>query len=231
MKKICITIGNIALALAVLGTIGCDTSGSKTWALTELEGFRLGESRSDFLFNTPHVECYKKELSVSSCDAIAVKVGPKDEKKYVRTLLSVFFSGDVISKISTYDDNVLAKTVPFSNVEGLIRRKGDPDILHVDMDYSGRTYTYVEQDVTISFRFHKNEIMSIDFGDVELSDTSMSVWNLDEDPNTPFETFGAGEYIVNGQNLCPSSEAPTCPFDELHEIKEEFKDLKPKDLL
>ena len=66
-------------------------------------------------------------------------------------------------------------------------------------------------------------------GDLEIADTSDG--DISVIDGELISKFGASEYTVNGRNLCPSSEAPTCPFDEAHEIKEEFKDLKPRDLL
>ena len=233
LKYLLFALGIAALlfALAVAGIIGFEKYEKVTWVPTELKGVRLGMSRKDFLFNTKYTECGEDEVPLSSCERVDVKTGPKrQDKKWVPNLLTATLRGDVVSKISTYNDNVLQREVPFANVEELIRHKGTPDILFVSADFEGRLYTYVEDEITITFSFNTNSLYGVKFGEVEIADTSYGV-TLDIIDDKWISKFAASEYTVNGRNLCPSSEAPTCPFDEAHEIKEEFKNLKPRDLL
>ena len=233
LKSLLFALGIAVLlsALAAAGTIGFEKYEKVTWVPTELKGVRLGTSRKDFLFNTKYAECSEDEVPLSSCDLVYVKTGPKKkDDEWVATTLIATFRGDVISKILTYDNRVLQREVPFANVEELIRHKGTPDILQVDSDFENRRYTYVEEDITVTLTFRKNSLTRVYVGDVEIADTSIGdlVAIMDDEWIWKFST---SEYTVNGQNLCPSSEAPTCPFDKAHEIKAEFKELKPRDLL
>ena len=200
-------------------------------------------SRKNFLFMVKHVVCAwspvgeeEDKIPLSSCDRFRVFSGTEHKDvKWEDSLLTVYFRGDVVSQISTRNKYVLRRDVPYADVEELIRHKGTPDILQVDSDFERRKYTYVEEEIAVIFSFVKNSLYGVEFGDLEITDTSnreLVDVNISADESFEFITkFGASEYTVNGRNLCPSFEAPTCPFDAKGEIKEEFKNLKPRDLL
>ena len=92
--------------------------------------------------------------------------------------------------------------IPFRNVDQMKEILGEEDILSTTDDFVTRRYTYLQWGVTYSFV--QNRLIGLMIGSVRWRNT------------TP-----TGEYIVQGEVICPGND---CPWDEDGQLKSEYED-------
>ena len=231
-KYLFITVALLILlgVLAFLGALGYEKYEEVTWsAPTEIEDVRIGMSRSDLLFKIRFATCAGDETPLTECSEIYKKVRDKrDDEDWVETKYTIYLEGDIVSKVRVWQDDLIGRLVPFDNVADLTDLKGEPDILAIDKDLTGRTYTYIDEGV--SYRFYKDSLSYFTVGKLDLVDTVLigPDWSSGD-----WKTIilNASEYSVRGRNLCPAPDSTDCPFNEDGSVKDGFKNVTPKDLL
>lgn len=120
---------------------------------------------------------------------------------------SVVLKNDVVTKL---EDSSNFRTKGYT-VEEIQNRLGEPDIVSITEDLSGRVYTYLDHRLTVSFT--RNELGVYKIGDLVWWDVR---WNRK----------GMGEMFIRGELVCPS---PKCPFSEDGSLKDDYPYKTPFD--
>lgn len=175
----------------------------------EIGGVYLEMTRSDLLFNFEY-RCWKPNdnlISFLADDSSGVRtcneMGVKDGRGP-----SVHLKNDVVTKL---EDFSYIRSVGIT-AEEIQNRFGEPDILTINEDLSGRVYTYLDHRFSIFFR--RNEPSRYKTGDLGWSDVR---WN----------SYDSGEIFVRGELVCPS---PKCPFSENGLLRDDYPYKTPFDL-
>ena len=218
-KIILITFGLISSVMMIGFLIGFlfDTGPTRDEEITwtppnEIRGVYLGMTRSDLLFNFEY-RCWepsdgritflsKDSSGVRNCDYMgSTGYGP-----------SVYLKNDVVTKlVDSFDEGYTWYNLGGYTVEEIQNRLGEPDILSINKDLSGRVYTYLDHRLSVSFT--RNELGVYKIGDLVWSDVR---WNRKD----------MGEMFIRGELVCPSS---NCPFSEDGSMKDDYPYETPFD--
>ena len=214
-KIILITFGLISSVIMIGFLIGFlfDTGPTRDEEVTwippnEIGGVYLGMTRSDLLFNFEY-RCWEPSdgrITFLSEDSSGVR--NCDHMGSTGSGPSVYLKNDVVTKLV---DSSNIRTKGYT-VEEIQNRLGEPDIVSITEDLSGRVYTYLDHRLTVSFT--RNELGVYKIGDLVWSDVR---WNRK----------GMGEMFIRGELVCPS---PKCPFSGDGSLKDDYPYKTPFDI-
>lgn len=210
-KIILITLGLISSVIMIgfLFEIGTEKYEEVTWTPpTEIKGVYLGMTRNDLLFNFEY-RCWEPhdEYSISYLSEDSSGVRNCDHMGSTGSGPSVYLKNDVVTKLV---DSSNIRTERYT-VEEIQNRLGEPDILLINEDLSGRVYTYLDHQLSMSFT--RNELSVYRIGDLVWGDVR---WNSED----------KGEIFIRGKKICPS---PNCPFSEDGSLKDDYSYKTPFD--
>lgn len=211
MKRFFKVLGYIALTLVSLLIVGAvwlfaGDSIRDTWTRwtfevpTSIQGVSLGDKKSDVIFKLG--EGHIPEQGKSD----KFLYYPQEDPNFVAWLDDedrVY----ILSAGSVGIPPEVRLTVP--TTEDLIDTLGEPDILAISGDFTTRHYTYLEYGAT--FDYKKNDITEFMIGKIEWRSIRSN----------------AGEYYINGVQICPGD---GCPFDDEGELKPEWEGKTYRDI-
>lgn len=175
---------------------------------TEIKGVYLGMTRSDLLFKFEY-RCWEpsEKYSFSFLSEDSDGVTTCDHMGTNGLEPSVRLKNDVVTKLT---DSINLRTGGYT-VEEIQNRLGEPDILTINEDLSGRVYTYLDHQLSMSFT--RNELGVYQVGDLVWGDVR---WNKED----------KGEIFIRGELVCPST---NCPFNEDGSLKDDYPYKTPFD--
>lgn len=207
--------GLIVIAAVVLaGLYGYDQYKQNTFVpLEKVDGVYLGMSRQDLLFKTRlDLRCGSEETDQTQCEFFRY-LNPSLRYGYSKD--DLFVSGgvirleeDVVVTLSKHLWIPRELESQVYNTEALIKKLGDPDLLVVSKDLTGRSYRYVDQNLTLEYE--KDSLAVFNWGKSHPLEVGLAKPNISDEMEI-YYTYDGSQVVVGGATVCPGV---SCPFEE-----------------